>query len=201
MPRDPFREMTRAYLDDLRPYWTALTVEQRRRDLRVIAHDLWTLRKSGRVANVTPTLMNEDDVGALLLHWRTRSTRGRGRNAGKPMDPSTQAHLFGVLRKFLQWCGNPAITRIEARGHARFPHAIEKPIEVLNAADLERLRHAAEAIEGWDGIVARFLVAFCPATGLRPKEIRLSRLEDLDVNRGRILVSHPKGEGSWAAPD
>ena len=200
MPRDPFLTAARCYLDDLRPYWQPLTVEQRRRDLNVIGHDLWSLRKQGKVANVTPTMINEDDVGALLLCWRTRPGRS-GPGVGKPMDPSTQAHLFGVLRKFLSWCGNPAIARVKARGHARFPHAIEKPIEVLGPQELECLRRTAETLDGWEGSIARFLVAFCPASGLRPKEVRLARLEDLDTTRWRILVAHPKGEGSWAAPD
>jgi integrase/recombinase XerD len=200
MPRDPFLTAARCYLDDLRPYWQPLTVEQRRRDLKVIAHDLWTLRKESKIANVRPSVLNEDDIGALLLYWRTRPSRG-GPNLGKPMDASTQAHLFGVLRKFLRWCGNPVIARIEARGHGRFPKAIEKPIDVLSMEQLEQLRKTANAFEGWAGSVASFLVAFCPATGLRPKEIRLARLKDLDVSRWRILVAHPKGEGSWAAPD
>lgn len=201
MPRDPFLTAVRCYLDDLRPYWQPLTVEQRRRDLKVIGRDLWTLRKSGRIANVRPSAINEDDIGALLLYWRTRPARISGREAGKAMDPSTQAHLFGILRKFLRWCGNPAIARIEARGHARFPRAIQKPIYVLSRDELQRLRQGADSLDGWEASVARFLVAFCPATGLRPKEIRLARLEDLDIARWRILVSHPKGEGSWAAPD
>jgi len=200
MPREPFLTAARCYLDDLRPYWQPLTVEQRRRDLKVIARDLWTLRKVGKVANVRPSVLNEDDIGALLLYWRTRPSRG-GPKPGKPMDPSTQAHLFGILRKFLRWCGNPVIARLEARGHARFPQAIEKPIDVLSLEELEQLRRTADAFQGWEGSVGRFLVAFFPATGLRPKELRLARLEDLDVSRWRILVSHPKGEGSWAAPD
>src|SRR3990172_9699547 len=87
------------------------------------------------------------------------------------------------------------------RKSVRFPGGVTKPIRVLDEDELARLRTAAETIEGWRGIVARFLVAFLPATGLRPKEIRLARLRDLELDKGRILVSHPKGEGSWAAPD
>ncbi len=46
--------------------------------------------------------------------------------------------------------------------------------------------------------MARFLAVFLPATGLRRKEIRLARLQDLDLRAWHITVSHPKGEGSWA---
>ena len=106
-----------------------------------------------------------------------------------------------VLDGFLQWCGNPAISNLRRKRHVRLPRAVATPIRVLNDEDLERLLRCAEGVEGWPGIVSRFLVAFLPATGLRPKEIRLARLRDLELDKGRILVSHPKGEGSWAAAD
>ena len=148
-----------------------------------------------------PDKINEADVGALLYHWRTRTTRGRGTTTGRSaLDANTQRHLFGVLRRLLEWSGNGVISRLEARGHARFPRAIEKEIEVLSQDELQRLTRAADAIDGWPGDVARLLVGFCPSTGLRPKEVRLANLGDVDLPRSRILVRHPKGEGSWAAP-
>jgi len=200
MPRDPFLTAARLYLKEMRAYWTELTVEQRRRDLNVIAADLWVLRKSGELRNVRPDKINEADVAALLYHWRTRSTHRRRPSSDRDLlDVNTQRHLFGVLRKFLGWSGNNVITRLEARGHARFPRSIEKDVEVLTADELQRLRQAADTIDGWSGEVARFLVGFCPATGLRPKEIRLTNLPDVDTARGRILVRHPKGENSWAS--
>src|SRR2546425_4779369 len=200
MPRDPFLTAAKSYLDEMRAYWAPLTVEQRRRDLNVVSRDLWILRRTGRLRNVRPDKINEADISALLYHWRTRLTRGRGPNAGRGiLDVNTQRHLFGVLRKFLEWSGNGVIARLESRGHARFPKAIEKDVEILDAQDLQQLRTAADAIDGWPGDVARFLVGFCPATGLRPKEVRLANLADVDATRGRILVRHPKGEGSWAA--
>lgn len=196
LPRDPFLSAARRYLDDLRPFRAPLTLEQLRRNLRTINRDLWALRRENKVANVRPETLKEEDVSAVLLCWRTRPTR-----YGKPMDPTSQAHLFRALKGFLEWCGNGAISRMKARGHVRFPRTIEKPIEVLDAEDLRRLREGAERIDGWNGSVARFLAAFLPATGLRPKEIRLARLCDLELDKRRVLVSHPKGEGSWAAPD
>lgn len=44
-----------------------------------------------------------------------------------------------------------------------------------------------------------FLVAFLPATGMRRKEVRLARVQDVDTKRWRVLVVHPKGEDSLAA--
>jgi integrase len=65
--------------------------------------------------------------------------------------------------------------------------------------ELARVRQAAETFDGWRGSVVRFLVSFMPATGLRAKEIRLARFEDLDLESWTIAVAHPKGERSWAS--
>lgn len=39
------------------------------------------------------------------------------------------------------------------------------------------------------------------ATGVRPKEGRKVLLEDLDLKAGRVMIRHPKGEGSWASAE
>src|SRR5207237_6358375 len=104
LPRDSFLSAARRYLDDLKPYRAPLTLEQLRRDLRTIARDLWHLRREGNVANVRPEAMKEEDVGALLLHWRTRPAR-----YGRPMDPTSQAHLFRALSRLHEWRGHGAI--------------------------------------------------------------------------------------------
>ncbi len=43
----------------------------------------------------------------------------------------------------------------------------------------------------------RFIVAIYPATGLRPSELRLARIEDLNLKDMTFMVRHPKGEGSY----
>ena len=196
MGRYPFLTATKAYLNDLRPFRATLTLEQLRRDLRTVERDLHALYEAQEVSTMNPAKLTEAEVGALLLRWKTRPTR-----YGTPMDPTSQAHLFRALRGLLEWTGNSAIARMKARSHVRFPRTLEKPVEVLAFAEIDRLRAAADAIPGWRGTVARFIVEFPLGTGLRPKELRLARLVDLDLGRGRIRVSHPKGEGSWAAQE
>ncbi len=194
--RYPFLTTSKAYLSDLKPFRAALTLEQLRRDLRTIERDLRALHEAREVRTMNPAEFDESVVGALLLRWRTRATK-----YGTPMDPTSQAHLFRALKGLLDWSGNGVIYRMKARSHVRFPRTIEKPIEVLTLQDLQRLRAAADTIAGWDGVVARFAVEFIVSTGLRPKEVRLARVKDLDHDRWRLLVAHPKGEGSWAAAD
>jgi integrase len=194
MERAPFLTATRRYLEDVRAYYRLSTLERKRRNLLAIHRDLESLG----VPLSPPSKLREEHVAALLRLWQERPL-GRGR---KGLDPATQAKLLAALADLLNWLGNPVIERMRKRRHVRFPRAVgDKPIQVLSAEELARLRSAASAIEGWRGSVARFLIGALPYTGLRPKEIRLARLEDLDLDRGRILVSHPKGEGSWGKED
>ena len=54
-------------------------------------------------------------------------------------------------------------------------------------------------MEGWTGSICRGMVALYFGTGLRPSELRLAELRDLDIKKARIFVRHPKGEGNWAS--
>jgi integrase len=193
MDTAPFLTAARRYLKDVRAYYRTSTLERKERDLRTIYLDLRALAIS-----TTPAKLREEHVEALLLRWQSRSTK-RGDRRG--LDLATQEKLLAGLEGFLTWMGNPVITKMRQRRHVRFPRGTQKPIQILEHDELLRLQSAAESIEGWRGSVARFLVGFLPYSGLRPKEIRLAKLEDVDLVRGRILVTSPKGEGSWAAPD
>jgi integrase len=97
--------------------------------------------------------------------------------------------------------GNGIIATMRRR-KVRFPRGVQKPIRVLSDSELQRLLEAADKLPNpWWCSVARLMVSLLTYSGLRRKEFRLLKLVDLDVERWRILVSHPKGEGSWAAPD
>lgn len=182
MARTTIPSAVRAYLDAMRPYLSDGTLVRKARNLRTIARDL--------KASMAPSQIGEREVEALLLAWRSRG-----------LDTATQAKYLIDLDGFLAWNGNATITNLRKNKHVRLPKPVSKPIRILDAADIERLRVAAESLDGWPGDVARFVVAFLPASGLRRKELRLAMLKDLDLEKGRILVAHPKGEGSWAAPD
>jgi integrase len=104
------------------------------------------------------------------------------------------------LNNLLCFLNNSVIEMMRKKKHVRFPEEPkDKPIRVLSESELVRVRQAAEPLEGWRGCVARYLVSFMPATGLRAKEIRLARFEDLDLESWTIAVAHPKGERSWAS--
>jgi integrase len=51
--------------------------------------------------------------------------------------------------------------------------------------------------EGWRRVKARFLMTIYVATGLRPSELRVALMEDLNIRQWTIYVRTPKGSGVW----
>ena len=194
--RYPFLEAAKIFLNSHVAYFGENTLRQRRRDLRVMARDLWSLRRNGLVTTTRPDRLSEADVAALVVYWRTRDSRYHG-----PMKPQTQRKYISILEMFLNANGNPVVSNMRRMRRLRVPTAPDSPIETLTTDQLDAIRRAAESMSGWKSSVARLLVVLLPACGLRRREIRLARLADLDLQRWRIRVTHPKGEGAWASDD
>ena len=207
--RKAFREAVDAYLSDplVRNYYRPGTRARILRNLRTIEDDLKTLNEPvaqpdgsklmpGPGLATAPGRVGEEHIAQLGLIWD-----GRG------LDQSTQRKYLQDLDAFLTWVtGQPSVvTRARKLRHFRMPRAVRKSIQTLDDDDLARLRAAAEAMaseghhDGWRGKVARFLVEFLPATGLRPKEVLGVRLADVNLRKRRVRVAHPKGEGRWAS--
>ena len=104
------------------------------------------------------------------------------------------------LENLLKWVGNPTISQMKALHYIRFPQKVPSQVGVLSSEEIEELREKLKDMPGWSGSVARFAVAIYSYTGLRRSELRRARLVDLDTESWTIVVAHPKGENSWAAP-
>ena len=72
-------------------------------------------------------------------------------------------------------------------------------IKFIGADDLGAIFDTVSKMEGWTGSICRGMVALYFGTGLRPSELRLAELRDLDIKKARIFVRHPKGEDNWAS--
>ncbi len=207
--RKAFREAAEAYMSDplVQNYYRPGTRARILRNLRTIEDDLKTLNEPvvqpdgsklmpGPGLATAPGRIGEEHIAQLGLVWD-----GRG------LDQSTQRKYLQDLDSFLTWVtGQPSVvTRARKLRHFRMPRAVRKSIQTLDDDDLDRLRAAAEVMasegyhNGWRGKVARFLVEFLPATGLRPKEVLGARLADVNLGKRRVRVAHPKGEGRWAS--
>ncbi len=213
--REAFRERAAAYLRavettaERQGHYTPGTAARIRRNLAVIERDLAHVvanvphpRDTGPAHGIAPGHIRKEHVAALLALWEHRPV-ANGRNKGQVgLSMATRAKMVQDLRGFLDWCGNTVFDHIEKEEKSiRLPSVVrdeDEEFETPSDSDLDRLRAAAEGMEGYRGAVARLLLGVLPYCGLRPKEIRGAHVADVDLKRGEILVRHPKGEGSWA---
>lgn len=191
MGRYPFVTAIGRYLDRRRGIVAESTYIEEERKLRYLAKVLQRLKDQGKIDSVNPEKMSRRDIQGFKA-WMNDP----GEHDGRPLDPETQAKYLQHLNNLLLYCGNPVIENLKREG-VRLPSGRGKSIDSLTELELNIIREAAEKIEGWNGEIARFMVWFMPATGVRPKEIRLAHVSDLNTRTWEFYVRHPKGEGSW----
>lgn len=118
----------------------------------------------------------------------------------KGLDPTTQNSYLKYLKNLFKTFRNHILEEMKLEG-VRFPTPPKKPVRVIAEDDLDLIFQTADKMQGWRGSMARGMLALYFATGMRPKEGRLMLLKDLDLDRGKVLIRHPKGEGSWASAE
>jgi integrase len=183
--RYPFVNVIGKYLEKRRGIVARSTFFEEERKLKYLAKVLQNLKAEGKIDSTNPEKIGRKDIQGFM-GWMRDSE----------LDPETQAKYLQHLNNLLLFCGNPIIENLKREG-IRFPSSRGKSIRSIGENGLRRIRNAAEELEGWDGEISRLIVWFLPATGLRPKELRLAHFEDLDTQNWEFYVRHPKGEGSW----
>ena len=136
-----------------------------------------------------PTKWGEKEVMAMLLEMRRHD-----------WNSTTQVHEIENIAAVLRFVGNPVIDTLKARAPSLFPRRLSHRGPCLSAEDRRKVLSAASRIGGWNGEVARFLIAAHLYTGLRPKELRVAEIADIDISHWILHVRHPKGEGTYGEP-
>ena len=194
MGRYPFIFWVCLFLEAIKPYYAASTHRIISSGLKVIGRAFNELRRAGRVSTTNPKKMNQADIEAFLQWMKERRTRN-----GVGLKQATQANYLEYLAALLLYVENPVMERMRALHYIRFPQKISTEIRTLSEDKIEQIRVGLTDMPGWDGEIARFIVPMYAYSGLRRKELRRARLEDLDIDRWKILVVHPKGEGRYAS--
>lgn len=193
MGRYPFIPCAQAFLEAIKPYYAASTHRIITRAMRSIGRAFSELRGAGKVSTTNPRKMTQADIEAYLQWMKERKTRN-----GIGLKPATQANYLAYLAELLLQVENPVMVRMRALHYVRFPQKISPEIRTLSEANVEQIRSVLKSMPGWDGEVARFMVAMYAYSGLRRSELRRARLQDLDIDQWKILVAHPKGETRYA---
>jgi integrase/recombinase XerD len=74
-----------------------------------------------------------------------------------------------------------------------------KPHKRISDDDLVTILKTVDKMPGWHGSMMRDIIALYLSSGLRPRELRLAQLKDLNLKKKTIFVRHPKEENSWAS--
>ena len=169
------------------------TLQTMERGFRTIHGAFLELKKKGKVSTTNPRKLTKDDIAAFLEWMRTRKTRH-----GISLAHATQANYLNYLNGFLQFENNGVIDQMRKLHYVRFPQKVSTEVIVLPESRVEELRSKLRTMPGYEGAVARLMVAMYAYSGLRRSELRRARLEDLSIDTWTIVVAHPKGESSWA---
>jgi integrase len=163
------------------------------RGFRTIHRAFLELDKKGKISTTNPKRLNKDDITAFMEWMSTRKTR-----TGAILAHGTQANYLDYLKGFLRFEDNGVIDQMRGLHYVRFPQKVSGEVKVLSESRVEEIRTRLRRMPGYEGAMARFMVAMYAYSGLRRSELRRARLEDLDTDSWTIVVAHPKGERSWA---
>lgn len=187
--RYPFAGGIPYYVSTRSGRWRGRTTRpEEERKLRQLDKMVRQLHADGKIKTMDPRHIDQEDVGAFLgslTHY----------------DPDVQRRHISRMNSYLKFFKNFVIENMLSQGLLVMPRCAHKNIRCIDNDDLVAIFEVAAGLDRWTGSVCRGMIAIYFATGVRPSELREAELRDLDLAGERIFVRHPKGEGSWAAPE
>ncbi len=201
MGRYPLKAAIERYIEKRKLQVGQSTWKNERRYLRHMADHFEPVNGPRPLTTTNPEQIGPKDI-RIILDWMQDPAKHRN---GKPLDPDTQVRYLEKLEGVLKMNGNDIFQQMRDEGY-QFPQRIaRKPIKALTMSDLESIQQAAEKIgsargepKEWRASKAKLLACAYVATGLRPSELRLSHLVDLDTHTWKLYVRVPKGAAKWA---
>jgi integrase/recombinase XerD len=194
----------RAYLVDFLEWmaarrFSAHTIKNRRIELGYFID--WCEERS---------ILRPDDVTRALLeryrqhvfHYRRKSAGGTASPEGQPLSFQTQAKRLISVRVFFQWLArnhhllyNPASELELPRPEKRLPR------HILSVAEVEQIMNALDTTEPTGlGLRDRAMLEALYSTGMRRAELVALRTDDVDLERGTVLIRQGKGAKDRMVP-
>jgi len=186
----PLRSAVKDYLDRRSERVRASTLSNERTILRGIVAEIEVLHSKKKMGTRNPWKMTRGDVKALVLTLTDPDRK-------PPLENETAEKYLRYFEGVLRFCDNKVMEELRQDAPNLFPKRRAKPIHYLKEEELATVVKAAEGFSGWKGEILRFLTAIYPGTGLRPSELRLAHIEDLNIKNWTLKVRHPKGQGNY----
>ena len=167
------------YLLETKQYYAPSTNEERTRKSKYICKTMTVVLK----APPSPRNVKEEHIRAFMA-WMEQKGLGN----------ATQRRY---LRDYLAYYGNDVVSKMLGRRQIRIPSDIPPEIRSLSAETVRLIHEMSKSMEGWEGVMLRFITLAYPYTGLRPSELRTMKFEDVNLESWTLTVSHPKGENKY----
>ena len=191
MGRYPFLAAANEYMALMQGVLKPSTWREYERRYRRMDQDMQALVRAGKIATTNPKKLTDRDVLLYLA-----SLRARG------MADSGVSHNIDALASLLRFVGNGALDKAKMTCPQHFPRYARMRLDPLEARDRAAIIKAANATSDKD---LRQMVAYGFAvagicTGLRPGELRLAKISDLDLKRGTLHAEEVKGKDRYGEP-
>lgn len=167
------------------------THQELERRLKRMNKDFMTLKAAGKVQSTNPEKFVDMDVLAYIAFLRSRGMADSGID-----------HNIDGLNGLLRFLGNAAVDQARKRFPQHFPHGTARRMDPISDGDRAAIIDAAARVpvEDWRRMEAYAMSILGICSGLRPKELRLAKIGDLDLDRGTMHAEEVKGKGRYGEP-
>jgi len=139
---------------------------------------------------------------AILERYRQHVFLYRRKTDGAPLSFQTQAKRLITVRAFFQWMArqhhllyNPASELDLPRQEQRLPR------HILSVAEVDQVLNACDTAEPSGlGLRDRAMLETLYSTGMRRGELVALRVDDVDLERGTVLIRQGKGKKDRVVP-
>ncbi len=130
---------------------------------------------------------------------RVAKQRHRTQDDG-PFPPDYRTRLWIALEHLLSFCHNAILDWMVEESLWQWPRIGPADKTVKNRTWFRDAMARLEGDDRWQTVVVRFATAWYFMMAERPKELRLTDADDVDIEGMVHIVQHPKGEKAYGKP-
>ena len=194
----------RAYLVEFLDWMAARrfsphTVKNRRIELNYFI-DWCEERGINRPDEVTRSMLER--YRQHVFHYRRRHAGGRDAPEGQPLSFQTQAKRLISVRMFFQWLARHHHLLYNPASELELPRPEQRlPRHILTVAEVGQVLNAIDTAEPTGkGVRDRAMLETLYSTGMRRAELVSLRIDDVDLERGTVLIRQGKGAKDRMVP-
>lgn len=194
----------RAYLVEFLDWMAARrfsehTIKNRRIELGYFI-DWCEERGINRPAEVTRAMLER--YRQHVFHYRRKSAGGKTTEAGQPLSFQSQSKRLVSVRVFFQWLARQHYLLYNPASELELPRPEKRlPRHILTVAEVEQIINAIDTGEPAGlGLRDRAMLETLYSTGMRRAELVNLRIDDVDLDRGTVLIRQGKGAKDRMVP-